>query len=337
MNLQASDHISEVTSKPMVIIKGVDTNVVLSATVLDNGNKPVSGTNVTWVNIYTQETAVSKTGADGVATLPVDVATFEPAIYLFPYVAYLDSDITTGKEINIRIATPGIEMPSVTDGNDYTLDEYDIRAGVTVTIPAYEGASAGDTVTFFWNNSKLSHAVTHPLTDLPWAINAKRELPPECLANGEYTLFYQYQHSQGTYGVSIPREEKVTGGTPTPQLPAPDFPEADLNGGWINSQMALNGTIARLSWPDMAEGDVATMTWTVYNSDGIQMLLDNGLIAPVTADDVTNGYIDKVVPADDIPEGLLKGYAQAWYTMTPASGAEVGSSPVTTVGIDTHA
>lgn len=210
MNLQSDVRIAEVASNPMVVVKEVDTNVVLSATVLDSENKPVPGVYVTWVNMYTQHMTVLATDVNGVAALSLDVATFEANIYLYPYFAYLDPDMSTGKEVNVRIATPGIVMPQVTDGNDFTLDEYDIRAGVTVTIPAYEHASAGDTVTFYWDNiHDLSHVVTHPLTDLPWTINVKRELPPECLANGEYTLFYQYQDAHGNYAVSIPRKENV--------------------------------------------------------------------------------------------------------------------------------
>ena len=143
----APDFISTATADPQVLIRQADTAVTLSATVVDSDGKPVEGADVNWFNLTTLKDEESTiTGSNGVATLSLDIKDYPENIYLFPFVAYLGSDYTTGKTVSIRVAKTNIVMPQVSDGNDFILDTYDIRSGVTVTIPVYADAAAGDTV-----------------------------------------------------------------------------------------------------------------------------------------------------------------------------------------------
>jgi hypothetical protein len=335
-----TDNIIATHAVPQVAIPGVHSSVQLSASVVDSANAPVPDVSVTWFDVILNTTlpVTSKTDDSGLATVDIDLATLSEGITVFPYVAYLGSDLSSGKTVTLRIASTTLEFPQVNDGGDFDLDQFNIAGGVTVTIQAYPNAARGDLVNFYWDEvHSTGMSVSDPATDFPWVINANTTLPPACLINGEYSLYYQFRDSNGNSSVSLPRMENVSGGQPTPSLPGADFPEADSNGGYINAALALNGTPAQLTWQGMAVNDVVEMTWIVYDQNGVQQLADMALTATVAAEDITRGYLEITIPPADIPQGLQLGSAQAWYTMTPASGTGAQTSAVTTVGIDTKA
>ncbi|MBL5922476.1 Ig-like domain-containing protein [Lelliottia amnigena] len=340
MLFEDKNRVSVVRVSPVDAVPGVTTTITLSATVVDIDNVPVSGATVTWHNTLDEVgvNETSDTDASGVAILDVKLTDLTAGLSVFPFIAYLDSDPSTGTTGTIRLASTDNPIPQINDGGDFKIDQYDIASGVTITIQAYPDATRGDLVNFYWDDiHSLGKTIADPATDFPWVINAKTSLPPECLVNGQYSLYYQFRDSNGNFGVSMPRKETVNGSQPAPTLLAPDFPEADGNGGWINSMLALNGTPASVTWKNMQKGDLVNLTWVVYDQNGVQLLLDDQFAGTVTDEQVTAGSMDITVPSTDIPQGIQNGSAKAWYTMTPANGSDLQSSAVANVGIDTKA
>ncbi|EFE08615.1 Ig-like domain-containing protein [Citrobacter youngae] len=339
MILADSDHIVAVHADPQVAVIPVSKVVTLTAAVADASGAPVSGVTVYWANTLPPVTLVtSETDSSGVATLEITLSSLPEGLGVYRYIAYLDSDISTSMQVDVRIADNTVSLPLVTDGGDLDLDKYDIANGVTVSIQAYAQASRGDQVSFYWDEiHSVSKFIDDPATFFPWNINVNEDLPPEALVDGTYTLYYQYTDSQGNIAVSLPRMETVSGGEPAATLPAADFPEADANNGYINARQALDGTPARLYWPGIAVNDTVTMTWMVYDQNGVQVAKDIALTGTVDAEDLKNNYLEILIPAADIPQGIQLGTAEAWYSMTPANGDTVKTSAVATIGIDTQA
>lgn len=120
-------------------------------------------------------------------------------------------------------------------------------------------------------------------------------------------------------------------------LPPPDFPEADENAGWINIRLAKNGTPARLSWTGISINDTVNLSWYVYTQFGELVFSDTTLTGTVTEGDVAAGYLDVLIPPEDIPDNLQSGRALSWYLMTPASGGAQQKSRTSEVGVDTQA
>lgn len=341
MLLAVTSSINAVHADPQVAIPDYTVAVTLSASVIDDTGTPVAGATVTWENTLAPATPelTSTTDATGVATLDVKLADLAEIgnVTVFPYLVYLDPAAKNlGKTVTVRIADDTFKTPQVNDGGDFSIDAYDIAGGVSVTIQDYPFAAPGDLVTFYWDEiHSAGLSVADPETDLPWIIDIKTAFPPECLVNNTYSLYYQVRDVNSNFAVSLPRIEQVVGGQPVPTLPAADFPEADHNGGVINSSLALNGTPAQLYWQGMAEGDVVALTWTVYNQDSVQQTTAN-LPGIVDTDSIADGYLTITIDASLIPQKIQDGYAEAWYTMTPVNGDDAQTSAVATVGIDTQ-
>lgn len=324
----AASSVAAVVVEPMVAAP--NDSVSITVTILDDTGALANGATISLTNLDdTSDTYDGETDENGVASFNI-IPLADPGVINYEI---LDEE---GAPIGLALARfydASVHAPTITNAmTDHTLDKYDILAGVQLTIPAYTNETVGDWVTYYWGNIHHGSIQITKLSDLPVTFNVETAFPPACLANGDYSIFYQYIDSHGNTNISKPWEVTVTGGNLPATLEAPKLPEA--SNGFINKKMAADGTDAVIIYDTMAVGDEIELTWQVYEESGI---IINTVKYPYT---LTKGDIDNHqavihIEAADIP-AVQNGSAGLWYTSKPVSG-EMQSSVTLTIEVDTIA
>ncbi|WP_146181440.1 Ig-like domain-containing protein [Aeromonas sp. HMWF016] len=285
----------------------------ISAVVMDDATppKPVPNATVNWTVTGggSIDSASSKTDKDGKATT---ILTGNKNGIVT--VAATTSDDTTGMSAKVFIVT-GLEKPQVLNGEDGTLDHYDLLFGVTTIIPIFE-VTSDVVITFYWGEMSKEISIQNN-SQLPYTVDISNNFPSEALNPGKHHVYYEVKdiasNIQISSGVDIDIEDS---GAVSPTLEAPSVPMA--NDGYINSDDALSGVVVKVTNQSFAVGDTVTVYWigTDFNNQVI-----NGSKYSLDKKVTDKNDIEFTIPSENLflPNGEgYYGKAQCYYTCSNA-------------------
>ena len=216
---------------------------------------------------------------------------------------------------------------NASEDDNYTIDQYDIKAGLELIIPAYQDAKVNDTIRVCWDVVRNEEYKITELDQLPMNIDILNDYPPECHADGVYDVYYivldEYQNENPSAHLTL----TIDAGEHVGTLPAPIVPDADV--GYINYKAAEDGVEVDIAYAPMVAGDVITLTVQGYDKETDQQKFSKPYPAyTVTAADVLAGTVKfpTLVTLADMQEIGEDAYALFWYTVTPANGGPVETS-----------
>ncbi|GAL58957.1 hypothetical protein EV102420_14_00160 [Pseudescherichia vulneris NBRC 102420] len=226
------------------------------------------------------------------------------------------------------MATPAAPtVINASESDDYTIDEYDIKAGLELIIPAYQDAKVNDTVRVIWGDARSEEYPVTALDQLPMNIDILNDYPPECHADGVYDVYYivldEYQNENPSAHLTL----TIAAGEHVGTLPAPEVPDAAP--GYINYNAAEDDVEVDITYAPMNAGDSITLTVQGYDKDTDQQKFNKDYPAyTVTAADVAVGSVKMLntVTLADMQVIGEEAYALFWYTVTPADGSAVETS-----------
>ena len=328
--------IKQLTSDQATLPSDGTLPVTLSALIADDAETPkISGVTVNWAVDDKDKGKLSKekstTDDNGIATVLLSALDSGR----ISVTATTEED-QTGKTLYLT-ATKPLEAPTVynaTKADGYTLDQYDIAFGVSVSIPFYSNAETGQSLTFYWGDQSLSFPVEEPSEQFPYIINLQEEMPSSVLEDGEYQVYYkvldQAQNESLSSALTITIEH---GGETEPTLNAPLVPEADP---YINISDANDGVEVEVAYDSMAAGDIITLYWYAYDKDGNS--LSSASISPAQYS-VVDGEASHTftIPTETFFPTVdgYEGKAEVYYTVRKAQDVTLSLS--TTVLVDTRA
>lgn len=252
--------------------------------------------------------------------------------------------------VNIDTSS-GVMLPAPTfaEGEDGWIDAEEAASGngTLISIPAYTGIGVGDVVTTHWqgysqNNTPVDGTKYDAITlvnttdiaegfqvNIPTAV-----ITPVGIGYG--ICYYDVIFADTSAGTSLAAQIGIDV-IHTDVLPVPQLPEA-LDDGVIDDDDAMSngGTPVIVSYPQIAEGDSVTLSWSGYQDTGLQPVCGTvySVTRSVTATEVASVSMSFTVPSKYItPVG--KGYAVASYSVKFFSGG-IASSDDTVAVIDTR-
>lgn len=98
---------------------------------------------------------------------------------------------------NIKVMTYTLDAPIVTNTEGGKLDVFDLMSTIQVMIPSYSNVTFRDKITLHWATAEgvdirtSTRFIVDANNDMPIIINVKFELPPECLAQQNYGIYYE--------------------------------------------------------------------------------------------------------------------------------------------------
>ncbi|WP_393969911.1 hypothetical protein [Kluyvera intermedia] len=235
--------------------------------------------------------------------------------------------------------TLSLPPPQFTEGNDGWLDALEVSDGTPLLIPAYEGITGGDSVTYFWqgflqNGTPVQSAFYtggHQVTaqEASSGEGFSVTLPASAITPvgiGYGQSYYTVDFQSGDNGSSSVAQVAVDT-QHTTLLPAPAFPEA--TSGTLDADAAESGggTPMRVAYPAMVEGDIVTLAWSGYQNDDPTPVPGSmySTTHTLTTNDLSVGYFDTLIPTSAItPVG--NGYAIGQYQVAFISGGLAKSS-----------
>jgi len=227
-------------------------------------------------------------------------------------------------------AAPSVLNASSED--NYTIDQYDIKSGLVLIIPAYTDAQPLDLVLVHWGDYQQEYQITD--TDqLPLEIDVLNDYPPSNHEDGTYDVYYEVtDHLQNT------RESDhlsliIDAGQYVATLPAPVVPDAAP--GYINYNAALDGVPVDITYSPMTAGDTITLVMKGYDNAADIEKADVEYTYTVTAADMKAGTVE----IDDITLADMQligedAYALFWYTVAPADGSALETSETFRTEVD---
>lgn len=249
-----------------------------------------------------------------------------------------------GKVIIDRSSTGTLPPPLFPEaGSDNELDYDDAMSdgGTPVTIPNYDGISAGDVVTLFWvglnNNAVIQESITsmtHTVKDDE--LNGFNVLIATAFiipANmNQARAWYVVQHTDTRNERSVNGLVNINTSSGL-TLPPPVFIEGDDE--WIDANEAAseNGTPLQIpAYPGIAVGDTVTTHWQGYSPEGVPFDETRyQVISEVAQADISAGFTITIPTSMIVPVGI--GYGIGYYSVLFASG-EQGSSLAAEIGVD---
>ncbi len=293
----------------------------VSATIYTDGVPAIAGVTVNWAvsSGGTIDQVTSTTDATGVATTGLKATS--PAQIK---VTATTGDDAKGKSAMVTASKP-LTTPTVlnaSEGDAYTLDQYDLKFGVTATIPFYTGAAAGQTITFNWDVVDQKQIMVTSDTTFPISVDVSNDMKPACLNDGNYEVYYDVVDAAGndSYSASVILTV-YQGGQSTPTLPAPTIPDVSED-PYINIQDANSGVEVDINYNGMTIGDLVTLYWSAF--DKASNLITNActtLPYTVTQDDISAGVVLVLDPSLFYPGQNNEGYEgsfDAYYTVNRA-------------------
>lgn len=228
---------------------------------------------------------------------------------------------------NLKATPTAPTVVNATSDDDYTIDEYDIKAGLELIIPSYQDAKINDTIRVVWGDVRNETYKITSLDQLPMNIDILNDYPPECHADGLYDVYYivldEYENENPSDHLML----TIDAGEHVGTLPAPEVPDAAP--GYINYKAAEDGVEVDITYDDMAAGDIITLTVQGYDKETDQQKFTKTYPAyTVTAADESAGTakLATQVTLADMQEIGEEAYALFWYTVTPISGEAVETS-----------
>jgi hypothetical protein len=220
--------------------------------------------------------------------------------------------------------------------DNYTIDEYDAKAGITLTVYEYLDAGDGDNVKIVWGSARSeSYTIFSVEDDFPLNIDILNDWPPECHSDGNYDVYYVATDRFGNLSESSHVPLIIDAGLNPGTLPAPVVPDAAP--GYINYNAASDDVEVQITYPDMAEGDSIQLIMKGYDSGSdIEKFVSNYDSYTVTADDVSAGLVDMLntVTLANMEEIGENAYALFWYTVIPSGSTATQSSVSLRVTVD---
>lgn len=238
------------------------------------------------------------------------------------------------KKLNAALSAPVISNASEDD--NYTIDKYDARAGISLAVYEYAGAEDADSVKVFWGTVRSeSYTIFNVTSDLPLEVNILDEWPPECHADGTYDVYYTVTDRYGNVSESEHVPLVIDAGLNPGTLPAPVVPDAAP--GYINYAAASDGVDVQIAYPGMVAGDVIQLVMNGYDAaSDIEKFASAYAPYTVTAADVTALKVDmaKIVTLADMQKIGENAYALFWYSVMPFGATNAETSVTLQVTVD---
>ncbi|WP_312633662.1 hypothetical protein [Pseudescherichia sp.] len=223
--------------------------------------------------------------------------------------------------------TTPLEAPTVLNASDtdnYTIDQYDIKAGLVLEIPKYANPLVDDVVLVHWADYQEQYSVINPDEDLPIMIDVFNDYPPVYHGDGTYDVWYEVTDTHNNNKQSEHLTLIIDAGERVATLPAPT--SIDAAPGYINLEAASDGVQVDIAYSSMATGDAITLTMQGYDETSDMLKFTGTYPYTVTATDATAGTIQITIPLEDMQQIGESAYALFWYTVTPADGSAVETS-----------
>lgn len=225
---------------------------------------------------------------------------------------------------------------NASEDDNYTIDQYDAKAGISLTVFEYTDAQADDIIKVYWGTVRSeSYTVYNVTADLPLEIDILNDWPPECHADGSYDVYYEVTDRYGNKNESEHVPLIVDAGLNPGTLPAPVVPDAAP--GYINYEAASDGVEVQIAYPGMAAGDVVTLVMNGYDASSDAEKFASAYAPYTVVDaDVTAGMIDMttVVTLDDMTKIGENAYALFWYSVVPKGAVNAETSISLQVTVD---
>lgn len=227
-------------------------------------------------------------------------------------------------KLKVGAAPAAPSVLNATADDNYTIDQYDIKSGLVLTIPAYDDANDGDLIMVHWGDYQQQYALTS-VSDLPMEIDVLDDYPPAYHADGNYDVYYTVTDHYQNHTDSDHLPLIIATGEVVATLPAPVVPDAEP--GYINYDAASDGVAVEVTYTPMAAGDVITLIMKGYDNATNMQKADVEYSYTVTAIDAATGTatIDMITLADMQLIGE-NAYALFWYTVAPADGSALETS-----------
>lgn len=230
--------------------------------------------------------------------------------------------MTNKLKVSATPVAPTVLNATAEDG--YTIDQYDIKSGITLIIPQYADAENGDLIMAHWGDYKQQYAVT-TTAELPMEIDVYNDFPPAYHADGKYDVYYTVTDHYQNHTDSDHLTLTIATGEVVATLPAPVVPDAEP--GYINYDAASDGVSVVISYPGMATGDQITLIMKGYDDTSNMENADVEYSYTVTAIDAATGSATvDMITLTDMQEIGENAYALFWYTVAPADGTAVETS-----------
>ncbi|WP_336854498.1 hypothetical protein [Pseudescherichia vulneris] len=226
----------------------------------------------------------------------------------------------------LRDVTP-LAAPTVlnaSESDNYTIDKYDIKAGLVLEIPKYSNPLPNDIVLVHWADYQQQYAVINPDEDLPIEIDVLDDYPPVYHGDGTYDVWYEVTDTHANHNASEHLTLIIDAGERVATLPAPT--SEDAAPGYINYDAASDGVQVDIAYSTLAAGDAITLTMQGYDETSNMLKFSSTYAYTVTAADVTAGTVEITIPLEDMQQIGESAYALFWYTVAPADGSAVETS-----------
>lgn len=249
-----------------------------------------------------------------------------------------------GNAIIDRTSTGTLPPPLFPEaGSDNTIDYNEAMSGggTTVSVPNYDGITAGDNVMVYWVGLKNDIVVQHSITKVSHTVQADELDGFEVLISTTFIIPGNLNKALAWYVVehSDSRNERSQNGTVNidtssgTMLPPPVFVEG--NDGWIDANEAVsnnNTPVAIPAYAGIAVGDTVTTHWQGYSQAGSPVAAAKyDAITIVEEMDLAQGFEVDIPTANITPVGI--GYGICYYDVIFANDS-AGSSLAAQVGID---
>ncbi|WP_313573158.1 hypothetical protein [Pseudescherichia sp.] len=213
---------------------------------------------------------------------------------------------------------------NATKDDNYTIDEYDIKAGLVLEIPRYSNPLPDDIVRVHWNDYQQQYAIINPDEDLPIEINVFDDYPPVYHGDGKYDVWYEVTDTHANHNASEHLPLIIDAGERVATLPAPTSPDAAP--GYINYDAAADGVDVDIAYPGMKAADAITLTMQGYDESSDILKFSNTYAYTVSAADVTAATVKITIPLTDMQLIGESAYALFWYTVQPVDGSTLETS-----------
>ena len=226
-------------------------------------------------------------------------------------------------------ALPSPSLPQMSDDGYINEVELLSSGGVDVMVNRYSDAAVGDYLCLFWDGEAISTLwLTEENIDtaFPWQVTVPEDLVPDGSHSVWYTSTDTYQNIAASGMATAIVDRSHTG-----SLPPPVFIDA-VDGVITYSSVMLNsGTYVEVPGNALAVGDTVTLYWVGFDETGVTVPASvTSVTHTVTSADL-QGFNVLIAPSYIMPIG--EGSAQAWYSVTSASGS-VQNSDSAVVNID---
>lgn len=211
---------------------------------------------------------------------------------------------------------PSPSLPQMSDDGYINEVELLSSGGVAVMVNRYSNAAVGDYLSLFWDGEAVSTlwlTENNIDTAFPWQVIVPEELVPDGSHSVWYTSTDTYQNIAASSTTTAIVDRSHTG-----SLPPPVFIDAVAGVITYSSVMLNSGTHVEVPGDALAVGDTVTLYWVGFDESGVTVPASvTSVTHTVTSADLQRFDV-LIAPSYITPIG--EGSAQAWYSVTNASG-----------------